>query len=102
MDTLTVLVGQQLDGCTFQLDPTTRRALAQQGAEPGAKSLFVAREARDSFDQTWRPLARHIVGMLSGWGDELLGNTRAVFVEPGSGEELMGVDFEPSPRASHG
>ncbi len=70
---LTILVGRQSDGCTYQFDLHSRRRLAAH--EPGVVRVpfvFVGYETQADFERSHGPLWSRIAQLLSGLSEEAL------------------------------
>lgn len=53
MKTISILVGTQSDGCTFELEPRSREIVNRRGTPPGTHlpaSLFIRYEVRQDFN----------------------------------------------------
>lgn len=103
MSDLKIYVGIQHEGATFQLSPDSRRWLQSQDMEPGVRSLFIAKNPQDTFEQTWSSTAPQIVSLLTGLTPPELSTLDTVeFLHPKDESVLMVVDFRQEKRASHG
>lgn len=70
---LTILVGRQSDGCTYQLDPQSRRRLAAHAPEAfRAPLVFVGYETQADFERAHGPLWSQIAQLLSGLSEMAL------------------------------
>ena len=71
MDTLTILVGQQLDGHTFMLEPKGMTLL--QGRYPGAhivKKVFISHDTRLDFEAIHGTILHQVISLLVGMSPE--------------------------------
>lgn len=103
MDTLYIYVGQQHQGATFQLSPSSRRTLQAQEIGPGVRSLFIANEPRDSFEDAWASMAPQIVSLLTGVAHDQLPTLGTItFIHPKDESVLMSIDFQDDILESHG
>ncbi len=103
MTDIAVYVGQQRDGCTFELDPLSRDALLDAGAKPQTRSLFVAKDTQGSFEDTWGELAVQILQMLAGKNVEHVdGFQDAVFLDPADDSELLRISLHAEVLSQHG
>ena len=103
MTEIAVYVGQQRDGCTFELDPLSRDALLEAGAKPQTRSLFVAKDTRGSFEETWGELALQILQMLAGKNvGDVAGFQDAIFLDPADDSELLRLTLHAEALTQHG
>ena len=98
---ITIYVGEQLEGCTFQLAPRSKQALLDNQEAPlPARSIYIAREAQGSFEEVYAPMMPQIVSLLTGHQSSSLG--AITFVEPVEDHVLLCVKGEDQPRSGHG
>ena len=73
METLTILVGQQLDGHTFMLEPAGRTLLQTRFPEAHiVKKVFISHETRLGFESVQGSILNQVVSLLSGMPPERL------------------------------
>lgn len=103
MKALQIYVGQQYQGATFQLSPSSRRTLQAQDIGPGVRSLFIANEPQDSFEDAWAAMAPQIVSLLTGVSHSQLPSLGSVeFIHPKDESILMSINFHDDVLESHG
>ena len=84
MPQIKIYVNQQLDGCTYRLDPKSRGLLRgrESHTEP-VTSVFISYDTKTQFEWTHGSVWRHVAELLTGLTTEQLEALGpVVFVEP--------------------
>lgn len=91
MTSVKIYVNKQLDGYTFSISPSTRKALRDEfpGSHP-ANNIFVAFDTKSDFEIYYGKLENHIFPLLLGLDDkeDLKRIKEIIFIEPVAGEIL--------------
>jgi hypothetical protein len=81
-----IVVYQSTDreGSTFSLSPDARRLLRERFGDKlhFAPRIFIAHETRDDFERLHGSLAKQLVALLTGLGDEHVAQVAAEFRDP--------------------
>jgi len=78
------------EGSTFSLSPDARRSLQQRFGDKlhFAPRIFIAHETRGDFQRLHGSLAKQLVALLTGLGDEHVARVSVEFRDPVTGRAL--------------